>query len=241
MVASEQQGAQAHGLIDGGNVVIGHANTGTGQTSLAITGTSAVSPFFQVDASASTFTSGGVGPVALAGIANVPGTNTSNFSAAGLYGSSSAGFGVYGISGSGPGVYGTSTDDFGVEGQSTNSFGVYGTSSNADAVHGEASNGYGVYGFSFNTGVYGEGFSNATGIAGHSTSGIDMSAAGTGRLFQTLQGSSGAPTGGPYTTPASPSAVEKVFVRKPKPPASCTSRLLYAHSRIGQRNLQEIL
>jgi len=176
LVASEQaaHAAPATPAADGGNLLIGNANLGTSQTSLAITGLSSASPFFQVNASGSTNPSA----KAIAGI-----SNASN--GYGVYGSSTgaSGFGVYGIGASGVGVYGTSTNNFGLEGQSTNSFGVYGTSTNADAIHGEATSGAGVSGFS------------ETGVSLYAAGGVGTG----GRIASLVYSSLGAPSTGTFS------------------------------------------
>ncbi|HEX6817255.1 MAG TPA: hypothetical protein VF120_02700 [Ktedonobacterales bacterium] len=179
LVVGEGQGAHAASASDGGSLTIGQANTGTSQTSLAVTGISTASPFFQVDASA---THNLVGCIAIEGICNQTGGfgvhgHSSDTNGTGVYGTShgssgvavfgladvSGGVGVYGLNnsgGSGSGVHGVSTGG---------GSGVYGTNN-------APSGGYGVYGESTNgalspgTGVYGTS-AHGTGVSGTSTNG----------------------------------------------------------------------
>ncbi len=81
--------------------------------------------------------------------------------------------GTVGLSGSGSsdGVYGESTAGFGVRGVSTNNDGVFGKSSLSNGVHGESDSGDGVYGYSKDgSGVRGE---SVSGYGGFFSSGSD--------------------------------------------------------------------
>jgi hypothetical protein len=179
LVASEQS-AHAASAADGGNLIIGQANAGTNQTSLAVTGTSTAGYFFQVDASLSTITSA----VAITGISNVT-TGT------GVYGTST------GSSGTGVSGFSPSSNGIGMLGVNSNvGVGVGGLAgSNGTGVAGDApgSVGYGVWGES----------DSGYGVVGEATSGIDVhvgGASGTGRLQQKLQASSGAPSSGTHNS-----------------------------------------
>jgi hypothetical protein len=117
LVASE--GGQTAHAADNDPLTIGQANLGTSQTSLAITGTSSVSPFFVVDASASTH----ISPNAIRGIADVAmGTGVvgeSNGASGAGVGGAANGAGGIGVGGTatganGIGVYATSTSGYGL-------------------------------------------------------------------------------------------------------------------------------
>lgn len=134
LVASEGQGVHAATDADGDPLLIGTANVGTSQTSLAITGSSSSSSFFQVDASASTNTTA----VAIGGISNVS-------SGTGVQGSSagSSGFGVQGVSFNGLGPTGTGV--LGLSGYATaipGSFGVHGAAGSGAGVVAETRDSY---------------------------------------------------------------------------------------------------
>jgi len=92
--------------------------------------------------------------------------------------SSGTGTGVYG-SGRGYGVYGFSNETVGVYGTSTFGNGVVGASSGDVAIIGSTTG-------------------STTAIEGQSTSGNDFAAIGTGRIQQTLQSFTGAPTSGSH-------------------------------------------
>jgi hypothetical protein len=110
LVASE--GGQTAQAGDNNNLVIGVANLGTAQTSLAITGSSSASPFFIVDASSSINT----GAIAIQGSS----TATNGI---GVKGASNTGVGVFGVTNSGVGVNGSSDTGVGMSGLSTSSVG----------------------------------------------------------------------------------------------------------------------
>jgi hypothetical protein len=148
LVTSE--GAQTAHAADGGSLLIGNANLGTSQTSLAITGSSSASPFFFVDASGSTNNDA----VAIQGSSNVTfgigvvgGANTAN--GAGVLGFSNGGTGVYGNSdpSTGYGLFGNSNNGTGVSGHSSSGTGVYAQSSTFVGVHGVGNSVTGVGGW----------------------------------------------------------------------------------------------
>jgi len=170
----------------GDSLIIGQANLGTSQTSLAITGTSSANPLFQVDASLSTSATA----TAITGISNVG-------AGCGVAGGSSGsgGFGVFGRSTGttgGTGVKGVSlgTSGVGVFGESGSGYGVYGHSSASYGVYGQSDSSTGVYGYSGGT--------NGVGVYAYSFS-LDLWAAGTGRIRQNLQGSAGSPMTGVFS------------------------------------------
>jgi hypothetical protein len=110
--------------------------------------------------------------------AGVSGVANSGTGAAGLYGTSTTGFGAVGIStaSNGKGMYGvanTGVNAAGVSGASTFGYGVYGTG--AYGVRGETTaSGYGVYGLSpGGNGVFGTSTSG-TGVAGSSNTGVGV-------------------------------------------------------------------
>ncbi|HEX6819969.1 MAG TPA: hypothetical protein VF120_16455 [Ktedonobacterales bacterium] len=208
LATSEQQIGHAAAADDGGSLLIGTANLGTAQTSLAITGTSTASPLFQVDASSSTngnaiaiegisAVSNGVG---VAGISNggasssiVKPRSGSGFGAtSGVYGAcgSNGGIGVYGVdsSVSGYGVAGTSVGGYGVLGNSNTGTGVFGSSNTNSGVSGNSGSGYGVFGSS----------TGSVGVYAYSAAYLALEAAGTGRIYQHVQAPVGAPTSGSY-------------------------------------------
>jgi hypothetical protein len=131
LVAGEG-GKIAH-AADDGSLLIGNANLGTAQTSLAITGSSSADPFFLVDASSATV----IGAAAIKGISNaVDGTGVSGSGGiTGVSGISSNGTGVYGQGNMAPGVFGQSNTAAGVYGSSSSGIGVLGLSDSGVGGH----------------------------------------------------------------------------------------------------------
>ncbi len=105
-----------------------------------------------------------------------------------------SGFGVWGSnSGDGRGVYGTSTAGTGVFGSSSAGHGVHGLSTSASGIRGESGSGYGVYGMASGTsganfGVHGQSASS-TGVG---VNGIASSATG---VSYGVYGASASPSG----------------------------------------------
>jgi hypothetical protein len=207
LVASEQA-AHAAPNTDGGNVVLGNANTAEHPTVVKYDGTAGNAKIILLANDSTLIPSGAAYPAALGGW--VDGTGTSG-NANGVYGYSGVnhGYGVVGSSTLGPGVYAQTSDTTNIPASPALSATNFGTGDGINATG--ANDAVGVFGHvggTLGVGVVGTGFSGVVGtsdigygVVGATISGIDVQVggtSGTGRLQQRLQGSAGAPTTGTH-------------------------------------------
>lgn len=198
LVASERGGQATHAaeMANGSSVTAGNTTTAEAPTVVSYDGTSGNAKVILLANDSSLTASQASYPAALGGWI---GSSPASGNTTGVYGYSAAnnGYGVVGSATSGVGMYAVTTDTTNSSPalRATNTGSADGAditgASNANGVLAVANGAAGV-------GLYGQ-TDSGYGVVGHSSTGIDLYAYGTGRILQVLQTAAGAPTTGTHT------------------------------------------